>query len=380
MSGRYRILMTADAVGGVWQYALDLARGLAGQQVDTVLALMGPPPSAGQRANARTVSGLTFVETGLPLDWLATEAAAVANAGRAIARLAEAHDADLVHVNMPALAAGMRLSIPVVAVAHSCIGTWWRAMYEDAPLPPDLAWRAALTGAGLRAASRVVAPSAAFADATMKAHRLRRRPIVVHNGRKLPHLPPGSSGDFVFTAGRLWDQNKNVRLLDRVAARLPVPFRAAGPVRGPNGETVSLRRIRWLGMLEEAAIARHLAARPVFVSAACYEPFGLAVLEAASTGCPLILADIRTFRELWDGCALFVDPDDAGGFAEAIMSVLAEPTLRGSLGEAARVRALRYTPAAMAAGTAAIYRDLWASRRAVSASSGRPPAAGIAAA
>ena len=367
MSGRFRILMTADAVGGVWQYGLDLARGLAGQQVETVIALMGPAPSADQRAGALTIPGLTLVETGLELDWLATDAEAVVKASRAIARLAEAHDADLVHVNMPALAANMCLPIPVVAVAHSCLGTWWRAMHDD-PLPPDFAWRVALTGAGLRAARHVVAPSASFADATMKAHRLRRRPTVVHNGRKLPSLPPSVPGDFAFTAGRLWDQSKNLQLLDRVAARLPVPFSAAGPVRGPHGETVRLRHIRQLGTLDEAAIARQLAARPVFVSASRYEPFGLAVLEAASVGCPLVLADIRTFRELWDGCAIFVDPGDAGGFVEAIVSVLADRGLRNRLGQAAKARAVRYTPKAMAAGMAAIYRQLAASQRAAGTS------------
>ena len=35
------------------------------------------------------------------------------------------------------------------------------------------------------------------------------------------------------------------------------------------------------------------------------------MLEAASAGCPLILGDIPTFRELWDGAAVFVAPDDA---------------------------------------------------------------------
>ena len=39
---------------------------------------------------------------------------------------------------------------------------------------------------------------------------------------------------------------------------------------------------------------------------ALYEPFGLAVLEAAQAGCALVLSDIPTFRELWDGAALFV--------------------------------------------------------------------------
>ena len=51
-----------------------------------------------------------------------------------------------------------------------------------------------------------------------------------------------------------------------------------------------------------------MARTAVFVSPALYEPFGLAVLEAAQAGCALVLSDIPTFRELWDGVALFVAP------------------------------------------------------------------------
>ncbi|MFL5113895.1 MAG: glycosyltransferase family 1 protein, partial [Microvirga sp.] len=77
--------MTADAVGGVWQYATDLARGLAGQQVQTTLALLGPAPTAQALEQALAVPGLRVVITGLPLDWTADSPAEVAQAGRAVA-------------------------------------------------------------------------------------------------------------------------------------------------------------------------------------------------------------------------------------------------------------------------------------------------------
>src|SRR5207253_6229241 len=113
-----------------------------------------------------------------------------------------------------------------------------------------------------------------------------------------------------------------------------------------------------LGELDEAGIGRRLSARPVFVSTALYEPFGLAVLEAAAAGCPLVLSDIPTFRELWDGAALFVAPRDADGFARAIGDLVGDDAARHALGRAARMRATRYTPAATAAAMAALYEDL----------------------
>jgi glycosyltransferase involved in cell wall biosynthesis len=103
-----------------------------------------------------------------------------------------------------------------------------------------------------------------------------------------------------------------------------------------------------LGELSEQDLAAELAVRPIFASAALYEPFGLAALEAAQAGCALVLSDIPTFRELWDGVALFAGPNDSSGFEWAIGYLLDNPDERRRLGEAARERARRYTPSAMA--------------------------------
>ena len=109
----------------------------------------------------------------------------------------------------------------------------------------------------------------------------------------------------VLTAGRLWDEGKNVAALDRAAEHLPFKICAAGPLTGPNGASVEFDRLDWLGILDAAGLQDMMARTAVFVSPALYEPFGLAVLEAAQAGCALVLSDIPTFRELWDGAALF---------------------------------------------------------------------------
>jgi glycosyltransferase involved in cell wall biosynthesis len=175
--------------------------------------------------------------------------------------------------------------------------------------------------------------------------------------------------DCVFTAGRLWDEGKNLTTLDAAAARLPVPVHAAGPLAGPNGARISFDAVHSVGELGEAEIRRWLAARPVFASSALYEPFGLAVLEAAGAGCPLVLSDIPTFRELWDGAALFVPALDSAGFAAAIGDLVGDDFRRDALGRAARERAARYTPRAMADAMASIYDGVIAPVRPLSASS-----------
>jgi glycosyltransferase involved in cell wall biosynthesis len=361
---RTRVFMTADAVGGVWQYALDLARGLAEEGVATTLAVLGPAPSAEQAFEARAIPGLTLIETGLALDWTAKSAREVLKAAAAIAALAGESQADIVHLNSAALAAGPTFSAPVVAVCHSCVATWWEAA-RSGPLPEDFLWRADLVRRGYEAADALVAPTHAFAQATLRTYALAGAPTVVHNGRHLTPAPRAAAAPqepFVFTAGRLWDDAKNVAALDHAAARLTAPVLAAGPMRAPHGGTVALAHAKAVGTLSGAEIAGYLAAQPVFASLALYEPFGLAVLEAAQAGCPLVLSDIPTFRELWDGAAAFVPPNDNAAIVATLEGLLRDPGARARAGAEARERAGRYTAEAMTAGVLAVYRDLLPAR------------------
>jgi glycosyltransferase involved in cell wall biosynthesis len=361
---RTRVFMTADAVGGVWQYALDLARGLAGAGVTTTLAILGPAPSSGQASDARAIPGLTLIDTGLPLDWTADSPEAVLQSGAAVARLAAESGADIVHLNSPALAAGATFAAPVVTGCHSCVATWWEAV-RSGPLPTDFRWRTDLTARGYAGADALLAPTQAFAQATARTYGLARAPTVVHNGRHhapAPRALAAPDEPFVFTAGRLWDEGKNVAALDRAAARLAAPVLAAGPTEGPNGATVTLAQAEALGTLGSPELAGYLAAQPVFASLALYEPFGLAVLEAAQAGCPLVLSDIPTFRELWDGAAAFVPPNDDVAIAAALETLLRDRGARARAGAAAQERAARYTVEAMTAGLLAVYGALLAAR------------------
>jgi glycosyltransferase involved in cell wall biosynthesis len=355
-----RLFMTADAVGGVWTYALDLARGLVPHQVATTLATLGPRPSTGQLAQAETIPGLELIPMDLPLDWTAASPEEVKAAGAALAALAEGIGPDIVHLHSAALGAQASFPAPLVASCHSCVATWWDAVRASS-LPDDFVWRAALTLQGYRAADALIAPTAAFAEATRRTYGLDTAPHVVHNGRRTARHRPEPlplASPFAFTAGRLWDEGKNIVALERAAARLRIPVVAAGPLEGPNGTRIELEQVRAVGPVRESEIAAWLSGAPIFVSPARYEPFGLAVLEAAQAGCALVLSDIPTFRELWDGAALFVPCDDDRALAAAIEHVIGDKDVRTRLGAEARIRSRLYSYEAMADGVAEIYRTL----------------------
>ena len=354
------LLMTTDAVGGVWSYALDLARGLIEQNVFVTLAVLGPAPTDAQKREARSITGLELVETALPLDWLSDNETMVEKSAKDLAKMAREIGANLVQLNGSPLASAARFSVPVVAVHHSCLATWWAAVKGE-PVRPDWRWRADLVGRHLAASDRLVVPSAAFGASVVASYGLSERPRVVHNGRsKSASLTraDGAGEALLFTAGRLWDEGKDICTLDRAAARLEVSVLAAGPIQGPNSARVECRNLRLLGGLSSEEVRARLAEGPIFVSTSVYEPFGLSVLEAAQAGCALLLSDIPTFRELWHGAALFVPPRDDRSLAQAAERLLREPALRSGLGEAARQRAESFSLARMVRAMASLYAEL----------------------
>ena len=346
-----RLLLVTDAVGGVWVYSLELARALRPLGVETALAVMGPSPSDRQREEARD---LRLIDTGLPLEWLDTDPAEIRRSGEVVAAIANREKADLVQTCSAALLADAEFDQPCVAVQHSCVASWWAAV-KGSPLPRDFAWRRELVECGLQRACGIVAPSIAFAAETARVYDVSAPVGAVHNGRRAPAFSAIPQGEFVFTAGRLWDEGKHVATLDAAAARLNLPFQAAGPTSGPNGANISVGNIETLGELSATRVSGLLSARPVYASAALYEPFGLSVLEAAQAGCALVLSDIATHREIWDGAAIFVPARDSEAFAIAIQDLFDDPDERATLGQLARARAAHYTPERMARGMADVY-------------------------
>jgi glycosyltransferase involved in cell wall biosynthesis len=103
-----------------------------------------------------------------------------------------------------------------------------------------------------------------------------------------------------------------------------------------------------LGDLPRPALLALMRRAGIFVSPALYEPFGLTALEAGAAGCALVLSDIPTFRELWDGAAVFVDPRDPEGIGHALARLCEDAPQRRALQAAALSRARGYTAAAMA--------------------------------
>ncbi len=145
----------------------------------------------------------------------------------------------------------------------------------------------------------------------------------------------------------------------------PVSVPAPEPARPPRADA-HLRPgpAHLLGALPEPALARWMARAAIFAHPARYEPFGLAVLEAALAGCALVLGDVDSLRELWEGAAVFVPPSDAAALEAELRALAGDPARRAALAARSRGRALDLGPGRMARGYLDLYRDLAAPRAA----------------
>jgi glycosyltransferase involved in cell wall biosynthesis len=334
-----RILMTLDAVGGVWRYAMDLGAGLRAAGVQIVFVGFGPHPGAAQAQEAESIGRLIWLDA--PLDWTTDEERALDAVPGLIAGLAYSHDVDLVHLNLPSQACGLHLAVPVVVVSHSCVVTWFHAV-RNAPLPDDWKWQQRRNRAGFDAAAVVLAPSGSHAEMLRTCYGPIDRLETVYNAVH-GDQPSATRRDYVFAAARWWDEGKNGAVLDQAARDTAWPVVMAGPTRSPGGQELALQHADSKGEIGNPEVRRLMAQAEIVVSPSLYEPFGLAALEAARAGTALVLADIPTYRELWDGAALFADPKDPAALADAINELAGDRILRRQLGQAARRRSELFT-------------------------------------
>ena len=354
-----RILMTADTVGGVWTYALELARALEKENIEVALATMGAPLSPKQAAEAQKISNIEIFESNFKLEWMDDAWGDVEAAGEWLLNLERHLQPDVVHLNGYAHGS-LHWNAPTIVVGHSCVLSWWRAVKgENAPANWNLYREKIIRG--LHSADCVIAPTRAMLAALEENYGVLANKRVVPNGRDASFFAPAAKENFVLTAGRLWDEAKNVAALCRIAPRLDWKIYIAGEEKHPaNGSEVetNFENVQPLGKLSSEEIADWFARAAIYALPARYEPFGLSALEAALSGCALVLGDIPSLRETWQDAAVFVSPDDEDALKEAIEELMNDEHARKEFAKRARARALQFTPERMKQGYLEIYAEL----------------------
>lgn len=352
-----KLLMTADAVGGVWTYAVELCGALRALDIEIVLATMGPAPTRAQCDIVAALANVQLVSAPWKLEWMEQPWDDVAHAGEWLLELAAREQVDLIHLNGYAHAS-LPWHRPVLVVAHSCVCSWWQAVCGE-PTPVEWNRYRDTVAAGLAAADLVVAPTHAFLDMLQAQYGTLTHRAVIHNARAVTTIVDERERlPAILACGRVWDQAKNLTTLDAAARDLPWVTYVAGDCVSPDGRACDAVSLQCLGRLSADEVQHWLARVSIFAHPASYEPFGLAVLEAARQGCALVLSDVPTLRELWEGAALFASPHDPDALRAQLLRLIEHPDERNALAAAARARAEQFNADAMGRAYAAVYTDL----------------------
>lgn len=352
-----RILMTTDTVGGVWNYSLELCTVLQPFNVHFYLVTTGALMQPAQRSQLAQLENLTVYETGFMLEWMESPWKSIDESGAWLLNLESVLQPDLIHLNGYAYGS-LPWKAPVLVAAHSDVYSWWLAVKKEQP--PEH-WREYFTRvqAGLQMADLVIAPSKTMMKHIREIYSVTTKTKVIYNGRSASVFKPAQKLPVVFSMGRIWDEAKNTRLLIDAAPQIPYPIRVAGQSSfGVNGCEVEGANVSYLGSLPAGDIATELSLASVYVHPAKYEPFGLSVLEAALSGCALVLGNIDSLKELWEDNAIYVDTDDVNTLAQTVNNLMNDDDLRLSIAERAMLHAANYRNSGVAENYLGVYHQL----------------------
>src|ERR1051325_11500557 len=355
------ILVTADTLGGVWTYTRELVTGLVRRGDKVTLVSFGDIPTAAQTRWMDALANLDYRPTAFKLEWMMDSEADMEASSKYLQAVIEESRPDLLHFSQFYYGV-IRCDVPRVVVAHSDVVSWWMSVHHQSPPETEwLKWYRQIVTRGLHEATTVVAPSRWMLEQVEFHYGKLRSASVIHNGRTPAVFNPYiTKEENTVTLGRLWDSGKNVSLL--LKREMPGSVSIVGCDQHPDLQNHSFvaETIRPNISLEphqdERQITQTLARAGIYAATSQYEPFGLAPVEAALSRCAIVASDIPSFRELWEGAAVFFRNNDPDSLADALESVQRDRDFRLRQGNLALRRAREfYSADRMVAG----YKDLY---------------------
>ena len=372
-----RVLMTTDCVGGVWTYTMTLCRALQRHGVEITLAITGGPMSNAQTREVDQIANVDWHHRPYRCEWMQPPLADVAAAGEWLESLWDECVPDVVHLNDFAHGNRWFGHCPRLIVAHSDVVSWHRAVRQQDPDDSWNAYRVAVAG-GLGEADAVVGLTEGGLAEVCDAFCVRpRRRRVIYNATDLYPRSSKFGEPFILAAGRLWDEAKNLDVLAVAAEGLPWPVKLAGDPQHPDGGSAaeSNANVELLGPVSHGRLVSLMSEATIFAAPARYEPFGLAIAEAARCGCALLLGRIPSLYELWREDVRYFDPfgfndgihsmpgNDPDVLRDILAQMIDRPDALHRQGVAAMERSLVFDPRVQAAAYHDLYIELAKSGR-----------------
>ena len=343
--------MVRGRLHGIARYALELARRLPSLQ-----------PSwdfAGLTAPGGIPDGLGNLEPQIPLVACGAGFLSPLEQPALLASLSRA-SCDLFHAtsfSVPALWPG-RLVVTLHDATHLALPenhSWQRVAYYRLLVAPRARFAAAL-----------IAPSE-FSRAELSKHLGldAYRFQVIHQGVGSAYHPPTEEEARAWRLARRLPArylaavgnpkpHKNLSFLARLASSLPIPIAlAAGS--GAKAELGFPDSTIELPTLGEAEMPLLYGAAVAMLYPSRYEGFGLPILEAMASGCPVISSNSASLREVAGNAAQLLSPDDLEAWRQATLAIIRDAGLRRQMAEKGIARAARFSWDECARQTLAVY-------------------------
>lgn len=326
------VLITSDTVGGVWTYTQELVAGLAGAGHQITLVSFGKLPFPHQTAWMQTISGLDYRPTEYRLEWMETAERDIEESRRYLELIVQEVRPDVLHFSQYCYG-DLPVDVPRIVVAHSDVVGWWVAVHGSEP--DDTPWirryRQHVMN-GVNAADVVVAPSKWMLDQVGKHYVHPEHKTVIYNGRT-PSLFDRSlpKEDFVLSVGRVWDPAKQARLLLEAPVESRICIVGWEREPGKDGNEALLKgrdNVELLGPRSQSELLSLYSRAAIYAATSQYEPFGLSPLEAALSGCALLMNDNPVFHELWGDAAIYFNRNDADDLGRRLHELRADSSRR----------------------------------------------------
>lgn len=123
-----------------------------------------------------------------------------------------------------------------------------------------------------------------------------------------------------------------------------------GPDKGQLANTIDLaqqlgikKRIKFEGKVANEKLFRYFQSHAVYLNTTAYESFGVAVLEAASCGIPIVSTNVGEIPYMWEeNEELLMSSAHAEAFAEKVGMIFSSNELSKKLSQNAHSKAIKY--------------------------------------
>jgi len=176
----------------------------------------------------------------------------------------------------------------------------------------------------------------------------------------------GGEGRLVLSVGVMQTRKNTLNML-KALKLLPANYRlvlSGGNGHGSEAIHEFIRaeslgdRVKLLGFVDDAQLARLYQAASVFLFPSLEEGFGIPILEAMANGVPVVTSNASSMPEVGGEAALYVDPHEPAEIARKVVEAVEDPELGSDLVEKGLARAREFTWRRTAEATLAVYNEV----------------------